>query len=183
MEVVPLPLQGAAEIRSQPARDERGWFARLFCQRELAELNGGRPIQQINSSFTAKRGALRGLHFQHPPHAEDKVVRCLAGRVFDVMLDMRRGSPTFARWHAVVLDAAEMNMIYIPKGFAHGFQTLEDNCQILYLHTAFHAPEAEGGVRYDSPSLGIEWPIAVTELSQRDQHLPVFDPSSGGISP
>ena len=128
MTIEPTPLSGAAEIRCTPIKDERGWFARLFCQEELFSLNGGRPIQQINSSLTLKRGSIRGLHFQYPPHAEDKVVRCISGRVFDVMVDLRRDSPTLGRWHGVILDAAEMNMVYIPRGFAHGFQTLEDHC-------------------------------------------------------
>ena len=181
MELIPLPLKGAAEIRTSCARDERGWFARVFCQRELYAVNGGREIQQINCSHTLKRGTVRGLHFQRPPHAEDKVVRCVMGQIFDVMVDLRRSSATFGKWHSVVLDAGEMNMLYVPRGFAHGFQALEDNCQILYLHTEFHAPDAEGGLRYDSPMLGIQWPIDVTHLSDRDREMPNFHPSSGGI--
>ena len=183
MEMIPLPLAGAAEFRTKPVKDTRGWFARFFCQRELLEVNAGRPIQQVNCSHSTKRGTVRGLHLQTPPHSEDKAVRCIRGRVFDVIVDLRRGSPTFGKWHSVELDAVEMNMIYIPRGFAHGFQTLQDNCQLLYLHTEFHAPHAEGGFRYDSPSLGIDWPIPVTEISKRDHELPVCVPSAGGIEP
>lgn len=183
MDVLELPLAGAAEFRATPARDERGFFARWFCQAELARVNGERRIEQINCSLTRRAGTLRGLHFQLPPHAEDKMVRCIAGRVFDVMVDLRRGSETFGRWHAVVLDAAEMNMVYVPRGFAHGFQTLVDDCQVLYLHTEPHAPQSEAGLSHDSPALGIEWPLAVTELSQRDRELPAFDPASGGMDP
>jgi dTDP-4-dehydrorhamnose 3,5-epimerase len=182
MQVIPLPLAGAAELRMAPARDARGHFARWFCQRELAALNQGRAIQQVNCSLTLKRGTIRGLHLQLPPHAEDRAVRCIAGRVFDVMVDLRRGSPTFGRSHTLVLAAAEMNMVYVPRGFAHGFQTLEDNCQMLYLHTEFHHPAAESGIRYDSPLLAIAWPLAPVELSLRDRGLPPFDPASGGIA-
>lgn len=181
MEMLRLPLEGAAEFRTVPSRDARGWFARFFCQREMLAVNEGRQIQQINCSHNVKRGTLRGLHLQFPPHSEDKIVRCIRGRVYDVMVDLRHGSPTFGKWHAVELDADEMNMIYVPRGFAHGFQTLRDDCQILYLHTESHAPASEGGVRFDSPALDIHWPIPVTEISQRDRELPLFDPSSGGI--
>jgi dTDP-4-dehydrorhamnose 3,5-epimerase len=176
-----LPLAGAAEIESPPHRDHRGWFTRWFCQRELEQLNDGRSIQQINSSFTRRAGAVRGLHFQYPPAMEDKLVRCIAGRVFDVMVDLRKDSPTRGKWHALVLDAEEQKMVYIPRGFAHGFQTLVDGCQILYLHTEFHAPDREGGFRYDSPCLGIEWPIPVTELSDRDRNLPPLSADFAGI--
>ena len=181
MRIEPTPLSGAAEIRCTPIKDERGWFARFFCQDALFSLNGGRPIQQINSSLTLKRGSIRGLHFQYAPHAEDRVVRCISGRVFDVLVDLRRDSPTLGRWHGVILDAAEMNMVYIPRGFAHGFQSLEDHCQLLYLHTEFHAPEHEGGFRYDSPALGIQWPLAVADLSMRDRTLSCLEPSFEGL--
>ena len=176
-----LPLEGAAEVRSEARQDARGWFGRWFCQEELAPLNGGRPIQQVNSSFTAARGAVRGLHFQSPPRAEDKLVRCLSGRVFDVMVDLRRASATFGRWQGVVLGAAQMNAVYIPRGFAHGFQTLTADCQMLYLHTEFYAPEHQGGVRWDSPSLAVRWPLALSELSERDAALPLFDDGFQGL--
>lgn len=181
MQIIALPLAGAAEVKADPHRDARGWFSRFFCQDELASLNGGRTIQQVNASHTQARGTIRGLHHQLPPRAEDKAVRCIRGRVFDVMVDLRIGSATFGQWHATVLDASELNMVYIPRGFTHGFQTLEDDCELLYLHTEFHAPDAEAGYRFDSPSLGIKWPLAPTDLSQRDQGLPAFDPASGGM--
>ncbi len=181
MRITPLPLSGAAEIHSSPHQDHRGWFSRWFCQDELKSLNLKRPLQQINSSFTVKRGAIRGLHFQFAPKMEDKIVRCIQGRIFDVIVDLRHDSPTKGKWHSVTLDAALQNMLYVPRGFAHGFQTLEENCQLLYLHTEFHAPEQEGGFRYDSPYLSIHWPLAVTELSNRDQNLPTLDSSFKGI--
>lgn len=172
-----LPLEGAAELRSTGLPDSRGWFARWFCQEELASLNGGRPIEQVNSSFTAGKGTVRGMHFQVAPHAEDKLVRCLAGRVFDVMVDLRTNSETYGEWHGVILDASDQNMVYIPRGFAHGFQTLTDDCQLLYLHTASFAPDFQGGLHHASPELAIQWPLAVTEVSARDAELPPFDGS------
>jgi len=178
-----LPLEGAAELRSLPREDARGWFARFFCQEELAALTAGRPIQQINSSFTARAGAVRGMHFQGPPHTEDKIVRCLRGRVFDVLVDLRRTSATFGRWHGIELDGERMNMVYVPRGFAHGFQTLTADCQMLYLHTEFFAPEHQGGVHHRSPQLGIEWPLPVTEFSERDGQLAPLDASFPGLDP
>jgi dTDP-4-dehydrorhamnose 3,5-epimerase len=176
-----LPLEGAAELRSKHLPDSRGWFARWFCQEELRELNGGRPIEQINGSFTAQQGAIRGLHFQVAPHAEDKLVRCVAGCVFDVMVDLRRGSDTYGKWHGVTLDASMQNMVYIPRGFAHGFQTLTQDCQLLYLHTANFAPDSQGGLHHASPQLAIEWPLALAEISERDAALPPFDLSFEGL--
>ena len=167
-------LEGAAEIECTPYKDDRGWFTRYFCQEELFAINGGREIVQINSSYSKLAGTLRGLHMQCAPHEEDKIVRCIAGKIFDVMLDNRFDSPTYGQWHGVVLDAEKMNMVYVPKGFAHGFQTLTADCQILYLHTQSHVPEAEAGFHYNSPELAINWPLEVTELSVRDKELKYF---------
>lgn len=174
MKIIKTLLDGAAEIESSPQRDGRGWFTRYFCQDELYEINGGREIVQINSSFTKLAGTVRGLHCQVAPHEEDKIVRCISGKIYDVMLDFRKDSPTYGQWHAVVLDAEKMNMVYVPKGFAHGFQTLTSNCQMLYLHTQSHCPEAEDGFFYNSPELGIQWPMAVSDLSERDKNLKFF---------
>jgi dTDP-4-dehydrorhamnose 3,5-epimerase len=174
MKITNLPLNGAAEIHSPTLKDERGWFSRYFCQKELSVINGDKNIVQINSSFTKLTGTIRGLHLQHSPHEEDKIVRCITGKIFDVMLDARLGSITYGKWHSVILDAQKMNMVYIPKGFAHGFQTLEPNCEILYLHTQFHTPKAEGGYRYDSPELNIGWPLEIAEVSARDKNLEIF---------
>jgi len=181
MEIHPLPLKGAAEITCAKHEDDRGWFARLFCQKELLSLNHNRQIQQVNSSFTKKMGTIRGLHYQSPPYAEDKIVRCISGRVFDVMVDLRKGSSTFGQYHSVLLDSAKMNMVYIPKGFAHGFQTLEDDCQMLYLHTEFYAPDYDRGIYYDSPNLDIKWPLEALDLSDKDKNLTHLDMSFEGI--
>jgi len=181
MKIEWLPLAGAALIHSDNYKDERGMFSRLFCQDELALCNHHRPIEQINVSVTRQQGVVRGLHFQYPPHAEDKAIRCLHGHVFDVMVDLRKGSPTFAQWHAVELSSEKMNMVYIPRGFAHGFQTLTKNCEMLYFHTQFYSPEEEGGILYTSPTLDIQWPLAVSYVSQRDEALLPFDQGFQGI--
>ena len=174
MKITNLSLKGAAEIYCSTLKDERGWFSRYFCQKELSLINGDKNIVQINSSFTKLTGTIRGLHLQHSPHEEDKIVRCIAGKIFDVMLDLRLGSTTYGKWQSVILDAQKMNMVYVPKGFAHGFQTLEPNCEILYFHTQFHAPKAEGGCRYDSPELAIAWPLEITHVSEKDKKLDIF---------
>ena len=176
MEIIDLPLSGALVIKTSVKQDERGWFSRYYCKKELAKHNVDQNIMQINCSFTKLRGSVRGLHLQHPPHEEDKFVRCLVGKIYDVILDLRLDSTTYGCWHSVVLEADKMNMLYIPKGFAHGFQTLKPNCQILYLHTQFYDPNAEGGYRYDSPALNISWPLKITEVSARDKALDLFSP-------
>ncbi|NMV39284.1 dTDP-4-dehydrorhamnose 3,5-epimerase family protein [Ralstonia insidiosa] len=170
----PTPLAGLFEISRRRMEDERGAFARLFCARELAEYGFAEPVAQVNHSYTRHSGTIRGLHFQHPPHAETKLVTCVRGSVFDVAVDLRRGSPTFLRWHAVRLSALNHNSVLIPPGFAHGFQTLEDDCELIYLHSAAHAPDAEGGVGPLDPALRIEWPRPMTTCSPRDRgHPPI----------
>ena len=181
MKIKDIFLKGAAEINTTPIKDKRGSFTRLFCQNELIDINQNRPIQQINCSYSKKAGTLRGLHFQYPPKAEDKIVICISGKVFDVMIDIREDSNTYTKWHSVILDSSKMNMIYIPKGFAHGFQTLVDNCKIIYLHTEFHSHGHEGGFHYNSPSLNIPWPLDVSDLSKRDTELKNFHPKTDGI--
>ena len=155
-------------VETEPFTDHRGSFARLFCARELAQVIGDRTIVQVNHSCTATVGAVRGLHFQRPPYAEMKLVRCLKGRVWDLAVDLRTGSPTFLQWHAEELTPANTRMLVIPEGCAHGFQVLEASSELLYLHTAFHTPEAEDGIPYNDTLLAINWPLPVTDLSQRD---------------
>ena len=174
-------LPDVFEAASNVLDDSRGRFARLFCRGELAEAHGGRAIVQINHSITRKVGAIRGLHFQYPPAAEAKWVRCLAGRVFDVAVDLRQGSKTFLRWHAVELSPEKANALFIPEGCAHGFQVLEPDSTLLYLHTAAYAPEHEGAVRWDDPRIGIDWPLPVTELSKRDGNHPRLAEDFKGI--
>lgn len=172
MKIVPTPIAGVLQVENTVRTDTRGAFARLYCENSLASVIGHRRIVQINHSQTAGRGTVRGMHFQHPPHAEMKLVRCIRGRVWDVALDLRAGSPTFLCWHAQELSADNARMLVIPEGCAHGFQTLEDGSELLYLHTALYAPEAEGGVCHDDPALNISWPLPAINISTRDAGHP-----------
>ena len=181
MRINKLPLERAFVIEPEPFTDDRGIFARVFCQRELQNMPHGKNIVQINHSMTRQKGAIRGMHFQQPPRAEIKMVKCLRGSVFDVMIDLRSDSSTFLKWHGEKLSAENMKMLYIPEGFAHGFQTLEQNSELLYLHTEFYSPEYEGSIRYDDPSLNILWPIEVTDISLRDQSHPLLSSEFKGI--
>jgi dTDP-4-dehydrorhamnose 3,5-epimerase len=174
MNIVDTPLADLKLVQSVPRRDDRGEFVRLFCARDLEGVLGNRQIAQINRSITTQAGMVRGLHFQHPPHAEMKMVRCLRGRLWDVAVDLRAGSPTFLRWHAQELTQDDAQMLVIPEGFAHGFQALEPNSELLYLCTAFYEPQSEGGLRHDDPRLAISWPLAPHGLSPRDiSHPPI----------
>jgi dTDP-4-dehydrorhamnose 3,5-epimerase len=171
---VTTPLAGLMVLQRRPLRDERGFFSRVFCADEFAPAGFDAPIAQINHTLTRRRGAVRGLHFQHAPHAEVKVVSCLRGSIFDVAVDLRRGSPTFLHWHAETLSAQNDRSLLIPRGFAHGFQALEDDCELLYLHSSAHAPAAEGALSVLDPRLAIDWPLPFTDLSARDRaHAPI----------
>ncbi len=168
-------------LRLQPMSDSRGCFTRLFCEQELAELLGSRRIVQINYSSTCEPGSVRGLHFQRPPHTEIKMVTCLHGAVFDVAVDLRTESPTFLQWVGIELNAGNSAMVLIPEGCAHGFQVLERDSELLYLHTAFYTPDVEGGIRFDDPQLRIAWPHPVTEVSERDRRHPLIESDFHGI--
>lgn len=183
MRLEPTPIAGVFEAFAAPHSDERGSFARLFCEVELAAAHGGRRIEQINHSFTRDVGAIRGMHYQIAPAAEAKWVRCLSGRVFDVAVDLRRGSPTFLRWHAVELDAARMNAIFIPEGCAHGFQVLAADSALLYLHTASYRAELQRAVRWNDPRIAVDWPLQATLISDRDRTHPDLEPTFEGIEP
>jgi dTDP-4-dehydrorhamnose 3,5-epimerase len=179
----PTPLKGLLVVQRKPFDDQRGFFCRFFCAQEFQTVGWEKPIAQINHTCTVKKGAVRGLHFQYPPYSEIKIVSCLRGEVYDVVVDIRRGSPTFLLWHGEILSAANQRSLLIPEGFAHGFQTLTDNCELLYLHSeAFH-PQAEGALHVADPRIGIVWPIAVTELSERDRSHPFIILDFKGLSP
>jgi len=181
MNIEATPIAGATVVSGQALADHRGAFQRLYCDRELADVLDGRQIVQINHSRTTQVGAVRGMHYQLPPYAEMKLVRCLRGRVCDVAVDLRAGSPTFLQWHAVELSAESGRMFVIPEGCAHGFQVLEPESELLYLHTAHYAPASEGGIRHDDPALGIQWPLPVADLSQRDRAHPLLISDYSGI--
>ena len=166
------PLAGLKRVQRQRLGDSRGFLSRLFCAHELAAVGWTTPIAQINHSHTARRGTVRGLHFQHPPHAEMKLVSCLSGSVWDVAVDLRAASPTFGRWHAEYLSADNGCALLIPPGFAHGFQAQTDDVQLLYCHSAAYAALAEAGIHPQDARLAIEWPLPITELSVRDAGHP-----------
>lgn len=181
MKVEPTPIAGALVVTGQALADHRGAFQRLYCDRELAGVLAGRQIVQINHSRTTQVGAVCGMHYQLPGDAEMKLVRCLRGHVWDVAVDLRAGSPTFLRWHAVELSADNGRMFVIPEGCAHGFQVLAPESELLYLHTAHYAPKSEGGIRHDDPAVDIDWPLPVADLSQRDRAHPLLSSDYSGI--
>lgn len=167
-------LPGAYVIEPEPVGDERGFFARMMCEKEFAEHDLDMDIVQANISYSARRGTLRGLHYQEPPHAENKMVRCTQGAIYDVMVDMRESSPTFLEWEGVELTAENRRMTYVPEGCAHGFLTLTEGCEAFYTVTAAYAPGAERGLRYDDPALDIEWPGDIRVVSEKDQSWPLI---------
>lgn len=181
MELRSTPIAGVVQAETKSVSDTRGRFARLFCAEELSAVQQGRAIVQINLSVTHRVGAIRGLHFQYPPHAEAKWVRCLQGRIFDVVVDLRRDSPTFLSWYGCQLDGSQQNALFIPEGCAHGFQVLIPDSEVLYLHTAYYTPSAEGGVRYNDPRVGIAWPLLVSDVSDRDRRHPLLDITFTGL--
>lgn len=178
MRFVELPLPGAFRVELERHADDRGYFARTYCAREFAAAGLEPAVVQASISWNARRGTLRGMHWQAPPHAEAKLVRCAQGRVHDVVVDLRPGSPTYLRHVALELSAAEGNALYIPPGLAHGFLTLVDGCQVHYQMSTVHAPEAARGARWNDPAFAIEWPAAVEILSDRDRTWPDFAPEA-----
>lgn len=181
MNIIDTSIQDAVVAEQSAFRDSRGAFGRFFCEKSLADILGSRHIVQINHSRTSAVGAVRGMHFQQAPHTEMKLVRCLKGRVWDVVLDLRANSPTFLQWHAEVLSPESARMLVIPEGCAHGFQVLEADSELLYLHTAFYEPKAEGAVRFDDPLVNITWPLPVTDLSQRDMSHALLSNDFAGL--
>ena len=174
-------IEGLRVIQRQKLGDTRGFLSRLFCAEELAPAGWRKPIVQINHTWTSTRGTVRGMHFQYPPHAEMKLVTCLRGAVWDVGLDLRANSSSLLRWHAVELSAENGNALLLPEGFAHGFQALTDDCELLYLHTAPYSACAEGGLSANDPALGIKWPLPITLQSERDQKHPVLSLGFTGL--
>jgi dTDP-4-dehydrorhamnose 3,5-epimerase len=175
------PLQGLKILARTVSSDQRGAFERLFCQEELETLLAGRRVAQINLSSTHQVGTVRGLHFQYPPYAETKIITCLRGDVFDVAVDIRRSSKTFLNWFGVKLSAESNSSILIPEGFAHGFQVLSPNSQLLYLHSTPYAPKDQGVINALDPKLNISWPLPIAQRSERDHSQPLLDQSFSGL--
>lgn len=175
------PVEDLQLIQRQPIGDERGYLERLFCIDDLKVIIGSRTVVQINHTMTAKVGTVRGIHYQKVPYSEMKLVSCLRGEVFDVAVDLRKDSPTFLKWHAEILSAQSFNTLCIPEGFAHGFQTLTHDCQLIYFHTAVYTPEAEAGLNALDPLLSISWPMPIKERSTRDQNHAMLTSDFSGL--
>jgi len=169
MRFLETKLDGAWLIEPEPIRDSRGYFARTFCMRDFEERGLESRFVQHSRSFSATKGTLRGLHFQTPPHEEVKLVSCVSGTVYDVIVDLRPNSPTYRKWQGFELSADNKRQLYVPAGFAHGFQTLTDNAELNYLISAFYEPAASTGISYDDPALGVTWPLPVSVISDRDK--------------
>jgi dTDP-4-dehydrorhamnose 3,5-epimerase len=178
----PTTIPGLTAVERQPVGDHRGFLERLFDADELQSLIGDATIVQINRTLTVTRGTVRGMHYQRPPHAEIKLVTCLRGSVFDVAVDVRQNSPTFLRWHAETLSAEHPVSLIVPEGFAHGFQTLTDDCELLYFHTARYAPDAEGALNPRDSRLAIAWPLPIAEMSARDESHPMLTADFTGVA-
>jgi dTDP-4-dehydrorhamnose 3,5-epimerase len=175
------PLAGLQIVQRSLHKDTRGYFCRFFCAEELHTAGIKKPIAQINHTLTYKAGTVRGLHYQHPPHGEVKLVSCLKGEIFDIAVDLRHNSPTFLHWHGEVLSEANFKSLLIPEGFAHGYQTLTDDCALIYLHTESYHPEAEGAFNIADPRLAIKWPLEIMGMSDRDRQHPFITQNYQGI--
>ena len=176
MKFTETPLKGAYVIDLEKRGDDRGWFARFFCEREYEKHNLNHQIVQANTSASKYQGTLRGMHYQLAPKAEDKIVRCLRGALFDAIIDLRQDSPTFLKHFSIELTAENRTMLFVPKGFAHGFITLEPDTEAFYLVTEYYAPDRERGIRYNDPKFGIPWPLEPVVISDKDKNQPDFNP-------
>ena len=176
------PLEGLYKIERKPVMDSRGFFTRFYCADEFRQIGFTKPIAQMNHTLTKNKGTIRGLHYQHPPHTETKIVTCIRGEIFDVALDIRKNSATFLQWHAEILSAENQASLYIPDGFAHGFQTLTNDCELIYLHSVYYHSDAEDGLNVKDSKLGIEWPLDIVETSERDCNYPMIDQDFTGIN-
>ena len=175
----PTELAGAFIVQLEPKEDARGFFARVYCEREFEAQGLPRMSAQANVSMTRRAGTVRGMHYQRRPHEEDKLVRCLRGAFWDVIVDIRPESPTYCRWLGVELSDSNGLMLLVPKGFAHGFITMCDDVVASYMMSEFHEPDAECGARYDDPAFAIQWPVPITEISEKDRRWPPFVADAG----
>jgi len=175
------PLAGLFEIQRKQLTDDRGFLSRLFCSNEFNEVGLKKPFVQVNHTKTNKKGTIRGMHFQLSPYVESKIITCIEGEVFDVAIDLRRNSKTYLHWHSAILSASNLKGLYVPEGFAHGFQTLTDDCHLLYLHSEFYTPSQEGALNPLDSILGIKWPCKITHISKRDASHPMIDKTYKGI--
>lgn len=176
-----LLLKGAYTIDVEPFQDSRGFFTRTFCEKEFVQHGLVQHFVQSNHSGTHGKGVIRGLHFQHAPFCEVKLVKCVQGAIFDVIVDVRSGSPTFLQWYGAELTAENKRMMYVPAGFAHGFQSLSDYSEITYMVSNFYNKESEGGIKYDDDSIKIDWPLPVSLVSDKDMNIPLINSAFTGV--
>jgi dTDP-4-dehydrorhamnose 3,5-epimerase len=181
MKFTETALKGSFIIDLDLFQDERGWFARTFCKHEFEKIGHTKEWVQLNHSYTAHKGTIRGMHYQAASSAEIKLVRCISGKIFDVIIDLRKDSSTFLQWTGVELSAENKRMLYIPEGFAHGFQTLSDDCELIYHHSQFYQPNVEAGIRYNDPKIAINWPLPLSNISKRDEEHPFLDNNFKGV--
>jgi dTDP-4-dehydrorhamnose 3,5-epimerase len=179
---VKTPLKDLYIIKANNIIDDRGFFYRVFCKNEFESIGHNNEIVQINYSRTIEKGTIRGIHFQYPPHVEKKIVSCINGTILDVAIDLRENSPTFLKWYALELSGDNQKKLLIPEGFGHGFQTLTNNCELIYLHTSFYESKSEGGINPQDPTININWPLKVTKISERDKNHPLINESFKGIN-
>lgn len=177
-----LPLKGAYLIEVQPFQDNRGFFTRTFCEKEFASQGLVQHYVQANHSGTQGKGVVRGMHFQYPPFTETKLIKCIQGAIFDVIIDVRKGSPTFLQWYGAELSSENKKMMYVPTGFAHGFQSLSDYSEITYMVSNFYSRENEGGINYHDPMVKISWPLSISLVSEKDKNLPFIDNSFKAVT-
>lgn len=179
---IDTPLSGLQVVQRRAMEDHRGFLSRFYCAEDFREAGVCKSISQINHTLTVKKGAVRGLHFQNPPHAETKIVSCVKGEIYDVAVDLRRDSPTFLQWYGEILSAANRRSLLIPEGFAHGFQALTGDCELIYLHTTAYHPESEGALNVSDPKIAIAWPLPINDLSERDRKHPFIKSDFPGIT-
>jgi len=178
----PTKLRDAYIVEIERREDDRGFFARSWCQREFAEQRMVSALAQVNVSFSRKRGTLRGMHYQMKPYEETKLLRCTRGAIYDVIIDLRPNSTTYGQWVGVDLTADNYKMVFVPEGFAHGFETLSDNAEVTYQVSQFFTPEAERGIRYNDPAFGIQWPVKVEVISAKDASWPDYSPNAHAMA-
>ncbi len=178
---VETPLYGLIRVDRKPIYDQRGFFSRFFCAEAFKEIGFSKPIAQMNHTLSKQMGTIRGMHFQSTPYIETKIVSCIQGEIFDVAIDIRKSSRTFLQWYGEVLSSENQSSLYIPEGFAHGFQTLTDDCQLIYLHSDYYTPKAESAINALDPMIGIDWPLNITEISDRDRHHPFLNAQFEGV--
>ncbi len=177
-------LKGAFVVTLKPFEDDRGFFGRWFCEKEFSEMGLHTNFTQCNQSGTIGAGSIRGMHFQNPPFAEVKLVKCIKGKIFDVIVDIRSGSKTFLQWFGIELSDENRKALYIPKGFAHGFQTLTDHAEIIYMVSDPYNKDAEGGIRYNDEKTGIQWMLPLNKISEKDRNIPLISESNfKGVNP